>query len=95
MKEFDISFDLQLNPVGFDENSDVLFDEINELAQTLESVGDVHGGAEAANGLINIRVQVSSSDLSSATALAYRLVRDAMARTKIEVEIRNQSAFAV
>jgi hypothetical protein len=95
MKEFDISFDLHLNPSGFDENSDALYDLITELADKTESFSDVHGGGEMATGLLNIRVQVTSSDLPSATAAAYQLVRDAIAKSQIEVEIRNQSAFAV
>ena len=95
MKDFEISFDLQLNPVGFDENSDVLYDLITELAETTESFSDVHGGGEMATGLLNIRLQVTSSDLASATAAAYQLVREAIAKSQIEVEIRNQSAFAV
>ena len=56
---------------------------------------DVHGGGEMATGLLNIRIRVTSSDLSSATAAAYQLFRDSIAKSQIEVEIRNQSAFAV
>ena len=95
MKEFDISFELHLNPSGFDENSDVLYDLITQMAETSKTFSEVHGGGEMATGLLNIRVQVASSDLSSATASAYQLVRDAIAKSQIEVEIRNQSAFAV
>jgi tripartite-type tricarboxylate transporter receptor subunit TctC len=95
MKEFDISFELHLGPAGFDENSDVLYDLITQMAETSKTFSDVHGGGEMATGLLNIRVQVASSDLYSATASAYQLVRDAIAKSQIEVEIRNQSAFAV
>jgi hypothetical protein len=95
MNEYDISFELNLKIDSFDSHSNVFVEAICERASELAHFGDVHAGGEASSGLLAISVQVTSFNLSSATASAYTLLTDSIKISGIQAEIRNQSAIAV
>lgn len=94
MAEFDIAFDVFLDPHEFDLNSDKLVESISSAAE-IAQLGEVHAGGEASTGLLNVSFLITAIDLSAATNTAYNLLLGAIKISGIKAEIRNQTAIAV
>ena len=94
MLEFDVAFDVFLDPENFDFNSDKLVESISAAADSVK-LGDVHAGGAASTGLLNVSFLVTALDLSAATNTAYPLLLEAIKSSGIKAEIRNQIAIAV
>ena len=94
MLEFDVAFDVFLDPEDFDLNSDKLVESISAAAESAK-LGDVDAGVEASKGLLNVSFLITAFDLSAATNTAYTLLLEAIKNSKIKAEIRNQTAIAV
>lgn len=94
MLEFDVAFDVFLDPEDFDLNSEKLVECISDSAASAQ-LGEVHAGGEASTGLLNVGFQFTALDLSAATNSAYNLLLGAIKTSGIKAEIRNQTAIAV
>ena len=94
MLEFDVAFDVFLDPEDFDLNSDKLVECISAAVESAQ-FGDVHAGGEASTGLLNVSFLITALDLSAATNTAYPLLLEAIKSSGIKAEIRNQIAIAV
>ena len=94
MAEFDIAFDVFLDPHEFDLNSDKLVESISSAAE-IAQLGEVHAGGEASTGLLNVSFLITALDLSAATNNAYALLLESIKSSEIKADIRNQTAIAV
>lgn len=94
MLEFDVAFDVFLDPEDFDLNSDKLVECISAAAESAQ-LGDVHAGGLASTGLLNVSFLITALDLAAATNTAYSLLLEAIKNSGIKAEIRNQTAIAV